>query len=677
MKYCVVALAALTIFGVGITGYARSQGFGLGWSSASTTDQLELVPGTLQPGSTSQAQVKTNAAAIAQYQIGTDGISGGPSQGPYAETWPPIASAQEGSSTNPFHTAVGAAEWVNPSFDLYDGSFNSHDNWWNGQYENICVIGANDSGALLNNNHFYGIISVDFYADGSNTTGPSKATTATSAIGNPNLYTITGGTAAGSSLAALTISPTLPFAPGEMIHISGATGSSVAYNGDWLVAPQDPNGVYGQKIGTLTLSTTNGSNTIPSGTPAPTGATVVSTEPLYWCAHAYPKDYPDGFHEFRAVVHYLNGYTSTLETARKIDALDTTDNEGILTMHGGIGYAATNSQLSFLPQTNFGASNTYDCLVPGISYIPAQPPSGGNPYWGNMNPAYHWLGDDRFQLLINGSFTATAGTISSNGSDATFNVPHTIATNAAPYLTNGSTVNTAFTIPSQTYSSVTPAGTTATFGGASSAITINNGDQVTVSGLTNPTYTVGSIVVSGTTATATLSGTGSSDILAPTSTVAGESVTITITGSSIGTVSGVTVTGASAGVVQFHTAASAGTYTGGTLALASGGGWNQRFYTTTNSSGHPTVQFPDGESYSVAPTGTATILWAQDQKYRIASYSYQSTATWSPNETITVSPAGGNNISFRAGPSRLCHGSTEYCHQLTGSVCPIHAPAQW
>ena len=650
MRHWPIVFAALAILGAGIVEHVRPQGFGLGWSYASTTDQLELQPGTIQPGSTSQATVASNTAAISSYQIG--GPSGtGPSQGPYAETWPPIASAQEGNSSSPFHSAVGSAEWVNPSFDLYDGSFNSHDQWWNSAegYENVCVIGGNDSGALLNNNHFYGVTSVDFYADGSNTTGPSKAITATSAIGNPNPYTITGGTVAGSTLAALTINPTFPFSPSEKIHISGATGSSAAYNGDWTVAPPDPNGVYGQKVGTLTMSTTNGLNTIPPGTPAPTGAKVVSTEPLYWCAHAYPKDYPDGFHEFRAVVHYLNGFSSTLETARKIDALDTSDNEGIMTMHGGIGFSAAGSQISFLPQTNFGASNTYDCLVPGYSYTPAQPPSGSNFYWGNMNPAYHWLGDERLQILVNGSFTATSGTISSNGSVAQFSVPHTIVANAAPYLTNGSTVNTAFTIPSQTYSSVTPAGTTATFGGASAAITVHNGDQVTVSGLTNPTYTVGSISVTGTTATATLFGTGSSDILAPTTTVAGESVTVTITGSSIGTVTGVTVTGASAGVVQFHTTASAGSYTGGTLSLVSGGGWNQRFYTTTNSSGAPKIQFPDGESYSVSPTGTATILWAQDQKYRIASYSYQATTTFGANQTITVSPAGGNNITYVPG----------------------------
>jgi hypothetical protein len=615
-------------------------------------DPLELKPGTLQPGSTTQAQVATNATNIAQYQNGSLGISGGPPQGPYAETWPPIISVQEGSSSSPFHNAVGAAVWENPDLDLYNGSFNSHDMWWNAAagYENICVIGGNNSGANLNNNHFYGITSVDFYANGSNITGPSRAVTATSAIGYPLPRIVTGGSVAGSSLATINISPSFPFAPSEKIHISGATGSSVAYNGDWLVAPPDPNGTYGQKVGTLTLSTVNGAASIPAGTPAPIGATVVSTEPVYWCVHVYPKDYPDGLNEFRAVVHYLNGWTSVLETVKTVDSLDTADNEGILFQHGSFGWSATQSQVAFLPQTNFGASNnTYDCLVPGVIYGALPPISVGNPYWGNVLPAQHWLGDDQLQLYVNQTYTVNSGSVIANGSVAQFQVPHTIGSANAPYLTNGSTVNTSFTIPSVTTTSITPGGTSATLASLSTAITVNDGDQVTVSGLTNPTYTVGSITVSGTTATATLSGTGSSDILAPTSTVAGNTVKITITGSSIGTVSSVTVTSASAGQVSWTTAASPGSYTGGTLSLTSGGGWNQRFNTGTNSSGTIVVQFPDGESYSVAPTGTATVLWNQDQQYRVASYSFNTTANHGANETITVVAPGGHNTTFVPG----------------------------
>jgi hypothetical protein len=715
----------------------------------SSVDPLELKPGTLQPGSTAQTQVLANDAAIAGFQTGSSGISSSPARGPFAETWPPISSAQEGSANSPFHNAVGAAVWSNSSLDLYDGNFNSHDDWWNasGQYENICVIGANDSGTLLNNNHFYGITSVDFYADGSDKTGPSAPVTVTSAIGLPRQITITGGTAAGSSLAALTINPTFPFSPSEMITISGATGSSSAYNGNWTVAPPSPQGTFGQAVGTLTLSTTNGNASIPAGTPAPVGATVVSTEPLYWCAHAHPKDFLDGFHEFRAVVHYLNGWTSTLETVRSVFALDTTDNEGLVTLNGGIGYGATNSKLSFLPQTTFGQSNTYDCLVPGQLYLPTQPISGGNPYWGNINKGYHWLGDNQLQLGISGNFTVTSGTTSSNGTVATFQVPHTVATNAAPYLTDGSTIATTFSIPSVTTAAanITPSGTTATLAALSTAITVNNGDQVAVSGLTNPTYTVGSISVTGGIATATLSGTGSSDVLAPPAqaalsittiswpansdvetvnlstdvaiapgtlisisgatlntgtgnpntvegtvtsstagqfifsnsavggsgkpagtasggstvqmTVAGDTVNVTITGSSIPVApTNVEIMSGGAGTFQFATTAAAGSYTGGTISLVSGGGWNQKFYTTTNASGSVTVAFPDGESYSVAPTGTASVLWQQAQPYRIVSYSFQATndfgtgtAPASANETITVSPPSGHNITFVPG----------------------------
>lgn len=215
----------------------------------------------------------------------------------YGNPWPPIKQpAQQGSPASPYYVSDVMTQWVNVQLDTVAST------------KSICLTGASPSGAVSNNPMDYGIAKVDFYLDGSDTTGPAAPVTSNIAQGDPQTYNIISTTGNGTTAVSTMAVPFAFSAPpdglsngyGIHVSISGAGG----FNGSYQLTASDP----------ATPTSPNGTITYPStfnGTVS--GGTLTVTEPEYWCVQVDPAKLADGLHELRAVVWPKIGWPRLME----------------------------------------------------------------------------------------------------------------------------------------------------------------------------------------------------------------------------------------------------------------------------------------------------------------------------------------------------------------------------
>lgn len=148
----------------------------------------------------------------------------------YGNPWPPQHQpAQQGSPTSPYYNSDVIAQWVGAQLQTIAST------------QNVCLIGSSPSGAASGSSTDYGIDHVNFYSDGSDTTGPSAPVTVSSASGDPQTYSVVSVTGNGTTAVA-TIA--VPFAfhapmnvtrPNTTVTWSGTTETVVfSDNEHWL-----------------------------------------------------------------------------------------------------------------------------------------------------------------------------------------------------------------------------------------------------------------------------------------------------------------------------------------------------------------------------------------------------------------------------------------------------------